>query len=310
MLEERVYKDITQTIGSTPLVKLNKVTEGCVANVIAKLEFFNPAGSIKDRIGVSMINSAEEANLINKDTVIIEPTSGNTGISLAFVCASRGYKLILTMPDSMSQERQKILKAFGAEVILTPCNEGMKGAILKAEELANSIENSYIPQQFLNPSNPEIHKLTTAEEIWFDTKGNVDAIVCGVGTGGTITGVGEVLKKRNPNIFIVAVEPKESNVLAGGLPGNHLIQGIGSGFIPEVLNIQLIDEVIPVSNKAAFDMTKKLALQEGILCGISSGAAVSAALKIAQRPDFNNKTIVVILPDTGERYMMMDMFNT
>ncbi|MEW5821334.1 MAG: cysteine synthase A [Cyanobacteriota bacterium] len=310
MLEERVYKDITQTIGSTPLVELNNITEGCVARVIAKLEFFNPAGSIKDRIGVSMINNAEEANLINKDTIIIEPTSGNTGISLAFVCAARGYKLILTMPDSMSQERQKILKAFGAEVILTPCNEGMKGAILKAEELANSIENSYIPQQFLNPSNPEIHKLTTAEEIWFDTKGNVDAVVCGVGTGGTITGIGEVLKKRNPNVFIVAVEPKESNVLSGGLPGNHLIQGIGAGFIPEVLNKEIIDEVIPISNKAAFDMTKKLALQEGILCGISSGAVVSAALKIAQRPNFNNKTIVVILPDTGERYMMMDMFNT
>lgn len=300
---KKIYDDITQTIGRTPLIRLNKVTGDCRAEVVAKLESFNPLGSVKDRIGVSMIQAAEKSGFMKKDTVIIEPTSGNTGIALAFVAAARGYKLILTMPDTMSIERRKLLKLLGAELVLTPGSEGMAGAVNRATELAKEIPNSLIPQQFKNPANPEIHRSTTAEEIWNDTDGQVDILVAGVGTGGTITGVAEVIKARKPEFKAIAVEPEDSPVLLGGSPGPHKIQGIGAGFVPEVLNMNIIDEIIQVSNNSALEYAKKLAKEEGILAGISSGAALWAALEVAKRSQNNGKLLVVILPDTGERYL-------
>jgi len=300
---KKIYDDITQTIGRTPLIRLNKVTGDCRAEVVAKLESFNPLGSVKDRIGVSMIQAAEKSGFMKKDTVIIEPTSGNTGIALAFVAAARGYKLILTMPDTMSIERRKLLKLLGAELVLTPGSEGMAGAVNRATELAKEIPNSLIPQQFKNPANPEIHRSTTAEEIWNDTDGQVDILVAGVGTGGTITGVAEVIKARKPEFKAIAVEPEDSPVLSGGSPGPHKIQGIGAGFVPEVLNMNIIDEIIQVSNNSALEYAKKLAKEEGILAGISSGAALWAALEVAKRSQNNGKLLVVILPDTGERYL-------
>jgi len=304
----RLYEDITKTIGNTPLVKLNRVTRGAEATVLAKLEFFNPLGSVKDRIGVSMIEDAEARGVIDKDTVIIEPTSGNTGIGLAFVCAAKAYKLILTMPETMSLERRMLLRVLGAELVLTPGSEGMPGAIRKAEELLNQTPNSFMPQQFKNPANPEIHKRTTAEEIWRDTDGEVDIFVAGVGTGGTITGVAEAIKPRKPSLRVVAVEPSGSPVLSGGEAGPHRIQGIGAGFIPDVLNTDIIDEVVKVDNDDAFSTARLLAREEGILCGMSSGAAAWAALEVAKRPESKGKLIVVILPDTGERYLTTPLF--
>lgn len=304
----RIYEDITKTIGQTPLVKLNRITEGCVGEVVAKLESRNPCGSVKDRIGVSMIESAEQEGLIDKDTVIVEPTSGNTGIALAFVCAAKGYRLILTMPETMSLERRVLLRHFGAELVLTPGPEGMPGAVRRAEELVNSLPKAFMPQQFKNPANPEIHRRTTAEEIWRDTEGKVDILVAGVGTGGTITGVADALKPRKREFVAIAVEPKDSPVLSGGEPGPHKIQGIGAGFVPEVLNMDLVDEVIRVSNEDAFRLSAELARKEGILCGISSGAAVWAGLEVAKRKENKGKLIVVILPDTGERYLSTALF--
>lgn len=304
----RIYEDITKTIGDTPLVKLNNITKGVKSTIVVKMESFNPLGSVKDRIGIAMIESAEKTGLINKNTTIIEPTSGNTGIALAFVAAARGYKLILTMPDTMSIERRDLLKAFGAEIVLTPGSEGMKGAINKAEELLKNTPNSFMPQQFKNPANPEIHRKTTAEEIWNDTDGKIDIFVGGVGTGGTITGVGEIIKKRKPSLKVIAVEPADSPVLAGGKPGPHKIQGLGAGFVPDILNMQVIDEIIPVKNEQAFAASRQLARQEGILAGISSGAAIYAALQVATRPESNGKLIVVVLPDTGERYLSTVLF--
>ena len=309
-LTRGIAKDSTELIGNTPLVRLNRITEGVKAEVVAKLESFNPLGSVKDRIGVSMIMDAEEKGLINKDTVIVEPTSGNTGIALAFVCAVRGYKLILTMPDNMSLERRQLLSLFGAELILTPGAEGMPGAVKKAEQLVKETLNSFMPQQFKNPANPEIHRLTTAEEIWRDTEGRVDILVSGVGTGGTITGVAEVIKKRKPGFQAIAVEPAHSPVLSGGKPGSHRIQGIGAGFVPEVLRRDLVDEVIKVTDEEAGRMARRLAREEGILAGISSGAATWAALEVAKRVESKGKLIVVILPDTGERYLSTSLFES
>jgi cysteine synthase A len=307
-LTRGIARDCAELIGNTPLVRLNRVTEGAKAEVVAKLEFFNPASSVKDRIGVAMIADAEAKGLMKKDTVIIEPTSGNTGIALAFVCAARGYKLILTMPETMSLERRQLLSIFGAELILTPGAEGMTGAIKKAEQLAAENSNYYLPQQFKNPANPEIHRLTTAEEIWRDTQGRVDILVSGVGTGGTITGIAEALKARKPGFKAIAVEPEGSPVLSQGKAGSHKIQGIGAGFVPDILRKDLIDEIITVSNEDAGITARRLAREEGILAGISSGAATWAAVKVAQRPENKGKLIVVILPDTGERYLSTWLF--
>ena len=305
----RIANVIFELIGRTPLLRLNRVTTGCKGEVIAKLESFNPCGSIKDRIGVSMIEAAEKAGSIKKDTIILEPTSGNTGIALAFICAAKGYPLVLTMPDTMSAERVHLLRMFGAELILTPGNEGMTGAVGLAEEMASKDSRYFIPQQFRNPANPEIHRKTTAMEIWEDTDGRVDAIVAGVGTGGTITGVSEVIKKRKPGVRAIAVEPENSPVLSGGRPGPHKIQGIGAGFVPEVLRMDLIDEVVRVSNEDAGLLARRLAKEEGVLAGISSGAAVWAAIEVAKRQENEGKMIVVILPDTGERYISTWLFN-
>ncbi len=305
----KIAKSISELVGHTPLLRLNRIAEGCQAEVLAKLESFNPCGSLKDRIGVSMIEEAERDGLIQKDTIVLEPTSGNTGIALAFICASRGYRLTLTMPDSMSEERIRLLKMFGAEVVLTPGNEGMSGAVRKAEEMAAGNPRYFIPQQFKNPANPEIHRKTTALEIWEDTDGKIDILIAGVGTGGTITGISEVIKKKKPEFTAIAVEPENSPVLSGGKPGPHKIQGIGAGFIPEVLRMDLIDEVIKVSNENAVLFAKRLAREEGLLTGISSGAAACAALTVAKRPENRQKLIVVILPDTGERYLSTGLLN-
>lgn len=307
----KIYNNIIETIGRTPLVNLKnyKEKEGLKGNILGKVEYFNPSGSIKDRIAYSMIKDAEESGKINKDTIIIEPTSGNTGVGLALIAAAKGYRLVLTMPETMSIERRKLLKAYGAELVLTPGVDGMTGAIKKAEELAKENPNSFIPQQFKNPSNPAIHKVTTGEEIWEDTDGKVDVVVAGVGTGGTITGIAQVLKKKNPNIKIIAVEPADSPVLSQGKSGPHKIQGIGAGFVPDVFDRSLIDEIITIKNEEAFEETKKLVVTEGILAGISSGAALYAGKIVANRPEFEDKNIVVILPDSGQRYLSMPIFD-
>jgi cysteine synthase A len=303
-----IYEDITQTIGNTPLIRVNKLFAGTKANILVKMESFNPLSSVKDRIGVSMIDAAEKGGKINKNTEIIEPTSGNTGIALAFVCAARGYKLTLTMPESMSLERRKLLRALGATLVLTPAAEGMPGAIKKAKELAEATPHSFIPQQFQNPANVAIHKKTTAEEIWRDTEGGADILVSGVGTGGTITGVGEVIKSRKPSFKCIAVEPANSPVLSGGKPGPHKIQGIGAGFVPDILNTRLIDEVIQVTNEEAFEWARRAAREAGLLIGISSGAALKATDVVQKRADSAGKTIVTIMPSSGERYLSTDLF--
>ncbi|MCZ2111357.1 MAG: cysteine synthase A [Dehalococcoidia bacterium] len=299
----RLYEDITQTIGRTPLVRLNRVTAGRNVRLYAKLEFFNPLSSVKDRIGVSMIDAARRAGLINDRSVIIEPTSGNTGIALAFVCAARGIRLILTMPESMSHERRVLLRLLGAELVLTPASQGMRGAIAKAEEIAANTPDSFIPQQFKNPANPDIHRLTTASELWDDTDGEIDVLISGVGTGGTITGVGEELKRRKPSFYTVAVEPAGSPVLSGGAPGAHKIQGLGAGFVPEILNTRIIDSIVQVKDEDALKMAREVARLEGIPCGISSGAAAWAALQVADRPEMAGKLIVVVFPSSAERYL-------
>ncbi len=304
----RIAEDVTALVGNTPLVRLRRVTAGCQADVVAKLEFFNPAHSVKDRIGLAMIEAAERAGLIGPETVIVEPTSGNTGIALAMVCAARGYRCVLTMPESLSRERRILLRAYGAEVILTPAAEGMAGAIRYAEALVASDPRYFMPNQFANPANPEVHRRTTAEEIWRDTDGRADVLVAGVGTGGTLTGVGEVLKARKPGFYVVAVEPAASPVLSGGAKGPHKIQGIGAGFVPAVLNTQIYDEVVRVPDEAAFDMARRLAREEGILAGISAGAATWAAVQVAQRPEMAGKLMVVIMASFGERYLSTDLY--
>ncbi len=304
----KIYDDITWTAGRTPLVKMNRITHGIDVTILAKMEYRNPLGSVKDRIGIAMINDAELKGLISKDTLIVEPTSGNTGIALAFVCATRGYRLVLTMPDTMSVERKKLLAHLGAEIVLTPGEKGMSGAIEKAREILLVKQNSFMPDQFSNPANPEIHRQTTAEEIWYDTDGKADILVAGVGTGGTITGVSEVIKKRKPSFKAVAVEPSESPILSGGKPGFHKIQGIGAGFIPDVLNAKIIDEIVTVSSEEAFETARDMAKGEGIGCGISSGASMHAALQIARRPENKGKHIVVILPSYSERYISTSLF--
>jgi cysteine synthase len=310
----KIYEDITQAIGHTPLVRLRRVVGDCKATIVGKLENLNPLWSVKDRIGVSMIDAAERDGKINKNTTIVEPTSGNTGIALAFTCAARGYRLIVTMPETMSLERRRLLKAFGSEIHLTPGDKGMAGAIAKAEELLRTIPNSFMPQQFKNPANPEIHRKTTAEEIWSDTDGKADILISGIGTGGTITGVSEVLKKRKPSFKAIAVEPVTSPVITQKMhnqelkPGRHKIQGIGAGFIPGVLNLEIIDEVIQVKDEDAFEMARRLAKEEGLLCGISSGAAAHVAVQVGNRPENAGKLIVAILPDLGERYLSTTLF--
>jgi cysteine synthase A len=304
----RIYNDITELIGNTPLVRLNKITASCLAEVVAKLEFFNPAHSVKDRIGASMIDAAEQAGLIGPDTIILEPTSGNTGIALAMVCAARGYRCVLTMPETMSKERRMLLRAYGAELVLTPGPEGMPGAIRRAEEMATADPRYLIPQQFKNSANPEIHRRTTAEEIWNDTDGKADILVAGIGTGGTITGVGEVIKARKPLFQVIAVEPDASPVLSGGQKGPHPIQGIGAGFVPDILNTHIYDEIVRVKADDAFDAARSLAREEGLLVGISSGAAVWAALQVAKRPENAGKLLVVIIPSFGERYLSTALF--
>ena len=303
-----IADNVTQLVGNTPLVRINKLAKGLDAEIVAKLEFFNPCGSVKDRIGVSMIEAAEKAGIVDKDSILVEPTSGNTGIALAFVCAVKGYKLILTMPETMSAERKAMLRAFGAELILTPGSQGMKGAIDKADEIIKTNPKAVMLQQFKNIANPDAHRRTTAEEIWRDTDGLVDAIVAGVGTGGTITGVSEVLKARKPSFQAIAVEPEASPVLSGGQPGAHKIQGIGAGFIPDVLNRKIIDRIVKVANDDAFKTARRMVQEEGIFCGISSGAAMWAALKLAKEPDFKNKMIVVIIPSLGDRYLSTELF--